>query len=171
MSVKHLSDDDIQLFLDMSKSDEDMIHHIKTCQECQKRVSEYESFYRLLNEDTEPGLSSDFAINTMSIIKSDPSFNESSVGLYLYSVIGGVIALLATGYAIGFNALLDLVGVNALVTYFSNTGFIKMMGETFVKTQDIVTIIVSAGIILIFYSLLDKYITKQKVSKFTCFTI
>ncbi|TFG97777.1 MAG: hypothetical protein E4H13_10585 [Calditrichales bacterium] len=74
MITNHLSDEDLQAYLDaQTASEKDSIEiHLSKCAECRSQLQAYRQLYGILETDTAMGLSPDFATRVISTIAAKP---------------------------------------------------------------------------------------------------
>ncbi|MDZ7263997.1 MAG: zf-HC2 domain-containing protein, partial [candidate division KSB1 bacterium] len=74
MITMHLSDDQIQDFLDQNLSQEDRLlvnEHLRNCQQCQNELSRYQRLYMALNQETVIELSPAWSAAVMKRIRAE----------------------------------------------------------------------------------------------------
>ena len=67
MAVKHLDDQQIQMYLDntLHENKVEFDTHLYTCEDCRQKLAEYREVYQVLEEDLYPSLSANFSKNVM----------------------------------------------------------------------------------------------------------
>lgn len=171
MSVEHLSDYDIQEYLDNKKSDINMTAHLNSCNRCQEILRQYELCFSVFNQEIKSDLPINFSAKTMAVIKADSSFNDSSIGIYLCSFAGFIISIVVMGYVAGYESLLQLTGISAILNYIVGSTYIQSFTDMFLPFSNIIGILIFAAIIISFFAVLDKLVIKQKLSNVNCFSI
>ena len=74
MALKHLTDDQIQEYLDGKVSKDSRIaDHLQSCGDCKEQIDEYSSLYSALEVDEKIGLSARFAEVVVSKITAQAS--------------------------------------------------------------------------------------------------
>ena len=84
MSIIHLSEIEIQEYLDTKANQSKVESHIMGCEDCAVLLAEYESFYTELSKDEIPQLSTHFVSNTMVAVREESIALENNKGFYLY---------------------------------------------------------------------------------------
>lgn len=167
MSIKHLSDNEIQQYLDDNKSDELITEHVSVCDSCRLLLHQYQLLYGSI-ESEKIALSDDFSTKTMGLIHNlDVQVSYSYRNFVLIGLAGIVISLLSMVYIIGYEVILQ---------YIKEIRFAEMF--TYKETTDsiinrygsIIKIAISGGIILLFFTQLDRLLSKIKTQKFSVFS-
>lgn len=171
MSVKHLSDDDIQSYLDNDKSDIEIKYHIEICEGCKNSVAAYELLYSSLSADHEVDLSESFMMNTMQVIKDDPAFDESSASVYMFSIGGAIIGLLSIGYFFGIQNILQFLGLNTFVQSMLSFEILHDFAVMISKNSSLWNTLGFAAVILLFFSLVERILDKTKFGRLHTFSI
>ena len=171
MSMKHLSDDDIQSYLDNSKSDVETKYHIETCEECNNSFAAYELLYGSLSSDYDIELSENFVSNTMQIIRDDAALNESSASVYLFSISGAIIGLLSIGYFFGFQTIFQYLGLTTITQSVLSVDIFQNFTAMIAKNSTLWNTLGFAAVILLFFSLIEKILDKTKFGRLHIFSI
>lgn len=117
MAVTHLSDQEIQDYLDDPRgaSSHRVAKHLEACAHCQTQVQQYQNLFSALKREPAPTLPFDFADSVMAKIKAGA---EEAFTLPIWLAFFGMIAGIATTlYLVG----LEKTGgfLSGLRTYFS----------------------------------------------------
>ncbi len=108
MAVKHLTDDEIQEYLDnkMSTSTSALAAHVQNCDACREQIKRYESLYTGLREEARFILPAGFVHMVIARIKheSEEAFSMRMLPL-LIAFAGLLLGLGATFYFVGFEKL------------------------------------------------------------------
>ena len=108
--MKHLTDDQIQSYLDGNRLDniEKIKQHLSECSECQTQLDAYENLYVLMGEKSEiPDLSDTFATNTMSKIKIKDE-KKWTIFENVFIVISFIISISLIIYFFNFNGIVSI---------------------------------------------------------------
>lgn len=171
MSIIHLSDSDIQEYLDTKTNKEKVESHILGCEECAILIAEYESFYKELSIDETPQLSVDFVSDTMAAVREETIEVESNKGFYLYSLASLVCAFFLMKYYVGvdFSFLkFELPQINSIFADWSIFGTVAQYYQTSTNTFNM---LLFAGFILLFFALVDSVLSRRNFRKISCFSI
>ena len=173
MSIEHISDEQIQEYLDAGcPAEGEVSTHIASCGDCREEVGQYKALYRALNHDSKISLPDQFAGSTMAKIRAidQPEVAADHDSLWLW--ITAVASCLAA-----FWFLLGRERVNkALSTGFSwdlpkeVPWFLKAVQEMYAQAPGTVSMLVWAGLLLLGVALVDKLLQRRGVSKAHLFT-
>lgn len=168
MSIDHLSDEQIQQYLDSGPSafGDSAEKHLEGCHRCQATLKEYQVLYNRLGRETETLLSPNFTSDTMAKIEA-LAVPAARLGrpMFYYVVLGVVSCLLAIWYTIDLKAALNAVG-----SFLLGQNVIESTVGSSLKTVssqfgDNIGIIIFAALILIGVALTDKLLFRQKLRK------
>ncbi len=168
MSVAHISDEQIQEYLDNrdSKRDIVLIRHIRQCGECRAKLHHYRLLYRGLVEADEVNLSSDFTARTMKAVRALPEPVEQGNRGIVWAAIGAIAAMVvATVYFFGTSWIFDSTGALVEAAGESHFGLIDTVVQAIGRIQDGATILAAVAVILAITALLDKAIGKTKLKR------
>ncbi|MDZ7341666.1 MAG: hypothetical protein ONB27_09960 [candidate division KSB1 bacterium] len=172
MITMHLSDDQIQDFLDQNLSQEDRLlvnEHLRNCQQCQNELSRYQRLYMALNQETVIELSPAWSAAVMKRIRAEVRKIVLRRFLNLLLPIGGIIAGIAVMlYYVEFGPIVAvfLRSLNP-ARYFDNKILLEI-DQSLAKFNINFSLIAVAGLSLLVVLLLDQIISKHK-GKFTSF--
>ena len=166
MALKHLTDADIQDYLDgnlSQKQTSNVTQHLDTCNSCKNELSKYKSLYSELRTDTGISLSTNFSKSVISRLQG-----ESTEVFYLrfwdvfLSVIGLVFAVGTTLYFVDFKPLAKpFTDILQPQIDFSILIFTNLKGVLAELNIDI-NLFVFAGLILLVIIALDHVIYRHK---------
>ncbi|SYZ72659.1 hypothetical protein TRIP_C20774 [Candidatus Zixiibacteriota bacterium] len=150
MSINHLTDDQIQQFLDGS-ADISACHHLENCSICREHLKVYEGLYNELKRDTPVELSADFPRKIMDILNSGSG----------QSAISWITVVLS---------LLGVAGAFLTIFFYYGVGFIRGPYEqivvSFEKAAEALNngfiLVVATVLILIFLGILDRNIARVR---------
>ncbi|HKK20530.1 MAG TPA: hypothetical protein VJ983_03580 [candidate division Zixibacteria bacterium] len=168
MSVEHISDDQIQDYLDGRDSQRDiaLIHHIRQCDECRAKLHHYKMLYRGLEQSTEIELSEKFTANTMKAIRVLPEPVARRSWGTLLAGVGALVAMIAaTFYFMGTTWILNSAESVRQVASHSHAGLVDLLLQGIGRIQDGATILAAVAVILAATALLDKAIGKTKFKR------
>ena len=165
MSVKHLSEKEIQQYLDdKSKGlDNPQPGHIDECEQCRSMLADYQKIYYQLGKEEKRLLSADFASRTMAKIRrlEKPAFAVNQYMIW-FGICGIVSCLAAIWYFVDVKALLQAVTSFSSSQSLATWSFIGQMKELTVKLGDNLGILIFAGLLLVAVALADKLLIKEK---------
>lgn len=160
MAVTHLTDEQIQAFLDSNQNpDSTTMHHVQDCHLCSERVQEYKTLYQKLNHTPVLNLSKGFED---TILKKVGLLPHASPGFKLWHwIMLAVLFVVITGLSAAFIGVERIVQIqqaiaNMLVITGDGLGRVSFVAQNF--NLFIVSILVLSAI-----SLLDRlYITRLR---------
>jgi anti-sigma factor RsiW len=168
MAVRHLSDEQIQRYLDGDMSrDSDAAHHLQHCPACMRQLELYREVYEGLQQDVGFELTPDFAESFMARLAavSEKSSRASFVGLIL----------LVFGTAVTAGLVLYFLEVKALNEILASlSAFVVEFGLSFVESLKIATaslgvsmdIALSTGLILLTFTAIDRILAHYRGSHY-----
>jgi predicted anti-sigma-YlaC factor YlaD len=98
MPVTHLTDEEIQDYLDGNLSHQSRVFleaHLKTCESCQVALKQYQSLYVGLKQDQEFDLPRTFA---KSVVVRLPMAEKAKSGFNYSDILLGILAILVTAF-------------------------------------------------------------------------
>ena len=171
MSIIHLSEKDIQEYLDTKINKDKVEAHILNCKECALLLAEYESLFTELSHNETPQLSVDFMFQTMELVRQESIGIESNKGLYLYSIFSFIGALLFLNYFTGFNLNIFKLQLPNISLMFTNWSIFDAVARYYQTSASLVNVLLFAGFILLFFALVDSILSRKRVRKISCFSI
>lgn len=94
MAVKHLDDQQIQMYLDntLHENQAEFDAHLYSCEDCRQKIAEYREIYQVVKEDPYPPLSANFSKNVMDKLQVKRKFRLLSneylqSGLVIFTAI------------------------------------------------------------------------------------
>ena len=171
MSVIHLSDIEIQEYLDTNTNKEKVESHIMSCEECAIVLAEYESFYTNLAVDEPVDLSVDFVSQTMHAVRNETIAAESNKGLYLYSSFSMVCTILLLKYYVGFDFSVFKFELPTINNFLADWSIFDSAAALYQTSASMVNLLMFAGFILLFFALVDSVLTRKSMRKISCFSI
>lgn len=118
MLIKHLTDDEIQLYaLDDQACGIKIIEHVKSCSQCKARVEAYQLLFTRIKQQPEPSFNFDLSALVLAQLPSSRAVRwESNLAFYLFIFSGivlmGSVFYIFRGYMITFFA-----GIASLAIY------------------------------------------------------
>ena len=160
MAVTHLTDEQIQAFLDSNQNpDSATTYHVQECQLCRERVQEYKSLYRELNRPPALKLSKGFED---TILKKVGLLPQTSQGFKLWHwIVMALVFIIITGISAAF------IGIDRVVQIQQAIGKVLVatgdgLGSVRFVAQNVNLFVVSI-LVLSAVSLLDRlYITRLR---------
>ena len=171
MLNKHLSEIEIQEYIDTFAAKEKVENHIATCDACAIRLAEYQSFYTKLSADYTPELSVDFISQTMHLVKQEEASVESNIVYYFYTIASlvGIIAFMK--YYIGFDFNKLKFHLPQLTNMFSDWTIFQSATDYYQTSTSSVNVLLFAGAILLFFALVDSIMSRKKINSISSFSI
>jgi len=169
MALKHLTDEQIQEYLDGNVSKNSWIaDHLKSCGDCEEQIDEYSSLYSALEVEEKIGLSANFADAVVSKITAQaPATPGFQIWQFFLAVVGLGVGLVTAVYLIGINSVGKLfTSLGEFGKIFS--GVLAVISKYFVELNLNFGLLGLAAFALIFMVFLDHFILqpKQRVVSF-----
>ena len=168
MAVRHLTDEQIQRYLDGDMSrDSDAAYHLQHCPACQRQLELYREVYEGLQQDVSFELAPGFAESVMNRLAAAPerSPRVSSVGLILLAF--GTVAV--AGLALYFLEVKALTEVLASLSAFGvefGSSFVESLRVTMASLGVSMDIVLSTGLILLTFAAIDRILVRYRGSHF-----
>ncbi|MCH8954986.1 hypothetical protein IIA28_06675 [candidate division KSB1 bacterium] len=162
MALKHLTDEQIQEYLDGNVSKNSWIaDHLKSCGDCEAQIDEYSSLYSALEVEEKIGLSANFADGVVSKITAQAS---ATPGFQIWQIFLAVLGLgvgLAAVYLIGINWVGKLfTGLGEFGKIFSGT--LAIISNYFAGINLNFGLLGLAAFALVFMVFLDHFVFQPK---------
>ncbi len=112
MATRHMTEEEIQAYLDKGQSSLDQVFdsHLSQCGECRARVSEYRQLYGALAEEPNAVLSPGFPDTVIArVAAEDAKRVEQRRWNILYSTLGVLGLIAASAYFINWQPLIDSI--------------------------------------------------------------
>jgi len=112
--VKHLSDDEIQNYLDGNSVDsrEEITVHLEACRECRLKLEEYRVLSQELSVDHIPALSPAFAASVMTALeRSEPEKASTRIPIWMSGAALFIFGVVASVYFMGSETLRNVQGL------------------------------------------------------------
>ncbi len=171
MSIMHLSEKNIQEYLDTKLNKEKVEAHIINCKKCSSLLAEYELFYSELSVDTTPQLPVNFVSQTMDMVRQESIAIESNKGLYLYSIVSFIGALFFLNYYTGFNLNIFQFELTFINNMFADWSIFDALARYYQTSASLVNVLLFAGLILLFFALVDSVLSRKRLRKISCFSV
>jgi len=158
MAINHLSDDQIQEFLDYHKEqpETEIATHLKTCPACVRKMELYNQLFTELANDQTPQLSKNFALKIINLLDSKKEKKQQWIETALLVILFN-IGLAASFYFLNPFPLLQKTG-NSVITAIGS--FFKW----FSASVDLnIFLLVSIIIILLAVEIVDRKILRPKL--------
>ncbi len=166
MALKHISDEQIQEYLDrrVSLENEWISEHFKSCESCRKHLSQYEKLYALLKEDIDFSLSPHFSESVVA------GLQKVSAGVFRirvkYVMLSGIGLTLGVGTVLYFLGLKRLAGAGDQVRSVLQKSFNLEAFSTIINFLSNLHINLSllgfALLIVLIMSAIDRFIIQSK---------
>ena len=171
MSIIHLSDSDIQEYLDTQKNKEKVESHILSCEECAVNIAEYEAFYVQLKVDDTPELSADFVDQTMAVVREESILDGNSQGFYMYSLVSVACTFLLMKYYVGFDFSFLKFELPQFNNFAADWSIFNTASSYYQSSPDTVNILLAASMVLLLVALADSIISRKNLGKVSCLSI
>ncbi len=154
MPLKHLTDDRLQEYLDgnSGRQDLELIVHLKTCDQCRRKLETYRLLYGALRHLPEPDLPPGFAASTAAQLPTEKKeVPAHRLPGYLIPILGGAAALLLTLFFVDLKSL-----ARWLVEIFAPlTGLPALLNGS-------MNLMIYTGLILLLLILVDSFIIQPR---------
>jgi uncharacterized protein YacL len=162
---KHLSEENIQKFLDKDITDSERINyknHLNECSECRKRFEDYKYLYNQLAKDFSSGMSSSFEEKVLSKIQAvnNKQVNKGTREI-LFSFIGILIGLAITLFYTGTSFVSSFYEEIKFSLYENLSKFFENISLT--QLFDRFNLLIMAGFILVIFAAIDNYLLKRQL--------
>ena len=170
MSIIHLSDSDIQEYLDRQSNKEKVESHILSCQECAIVIAEYESLYADLAFDEPPQLSVDFVDKTMHVVRTETIIADSNKGFYLYSLVSVICAFVFMKYYAGYDFSVFKFELPTMRNIVADWNIFDTVITFYQASTSTVNVLLFACAILLLVALADSVLSRIKQHKISSFS-
>lgn len=110
MATRHMTDEEIQAFLEKGTSALDQVFtgHLDECPQCRRQVQEYRALYGSLGEDRDFELAPGFSDAVMARVAAESEAQaKKRLGGMLLSVLGALAAVALIAYFVDFTPVLN----------------------------------------------------------------
>jgi len=166
MSLRHLTDEEIQEYLDGNLSPQDVSlfeTHLKSCPHCHESLRQYQSLYAGLASDEGFKLSESFAksvISKLSVeVKPKSRFNYANVFL---TILGIVIALGITFYYVDLKSLGQAISRVLIPQYEFGSTFVASVKSFLMGLNGNLSLLAFAGLTLLIIAALDRVLVQPR---------
>jgi len=163
--MKHLSDEEIQIYLDKSDSSKrtEIHEHLTACRTCRGRVKQYERLYsRLSTLDIAHTLPPDFAPSVMEKVKVSSTSGFAWLD-YLLFALGSIGSIAMTLYYSPTNWLSRFLFNLSEILQTSFLDFFEKIQLLMQKSDIQPHLLLPIGIIIILFFLLDKLFIQTRL--------
>ncbi len=172
MSVEHLSDEQIQNLVENKEINIEAENHINSCSECRKSYDFYQMIYSNITDVEDPVIGVDFNAKTMLKIKDVEIIEEKGrFETFIYILAGIAACTAALIYGSGYKAIVDNMFSISIVDAIANWTVIQTLQKLVGQYDNLFTILLFAGITILFVAILDKYLSKLKIGKTSLLSI
>jgi len=163
--MKHLSDEEIQIYLDKSDSSKrtEIHEHLTACRTCREQVKQYERLYsRLSTLDIAPTLPPDFAPSVMEKVKVSSTSGFAWLD-YLLFALGSIGSIAMTLYYSPTNWLSRFLINSGEIILISFLDFFNRIQLLLQKSEIQPHLLIPIGIILILFLLFDRLFIQTRL--------
>ncbi len=164
MSMMHLSDIEIQEYLDTKTNKEQVEKHIAGCKKCAVSVTDYKSFYSVLSKEEPVALSVEFIAHTMEAVRNKKVVLGNDRGFYLYSIVSFISAFLLLKYYVGVDFSFMTIELSYIQNMFRDWSIVNSAAHYYKTSASTVNILLFAGLVLLFYALVDSIMSRKSES-------
>ena len=169
--MTHLTDEELQNYLDRNIPHHQVSifeQHLESCQKCQAELEHYQSLYEGLKKDKGFALSPDFSNSVMNAVRAEA---KKALLARLWNLLLPVI-----GIAVGIGVMVYYVDFKPFIKafedslnpnrYFDNTALTSLT-EILSKLNVNLNLIVFAGLSLLAVILIDQLLSRHKAKFFS----
>jgi len=162
MENKHLTDDEIQDYLDGNRSLSNAAVHIALCERCRRELSRYKYLFNMLGEDPGFELDSSFSERVMSKIVYRPFLSTAEIVLLLFCLLSSVFT---SFYFLGLNRVIEPL-FRVLIKTTKIPGLLFSAVKGLLARADLnVSIVIYSSITLLIIFIFDHFIIRPRVQK------
>ena len=168
MAVRHLTDEQIQRYLDGNISrDSDAAHHLQHCPACMRQLELYREVYEGLHRDVGFELAPGFAESVMARLAavSEKSSRVSLVGLILL-VFGTVSVAGLALYFLEVKALTEMLASLSAIGVDFSSSFVESLRMATASLGVSMNIMLSSGLILLTFAAIDRILVRFRGSHY-----
>jgi hypothetical protein len=168
MAVKHLTDGEIQSYLEGAwPPNTEISRHLKKCAICQQELQSYRQVYRALKQDSGFELSSGFAESVMGrLTATTMSTSQSSLINSILIILGSIITLGITLYFTNGAVVIEtLKGVSSEIAHVGSTlieSFQSVTSSLGVRAD----VLLFSVMLLLMFTVLDRILLRSRGSHF-----
>jgi len=171
MMSEHLTDEQIQDYLDENLSQEQKTiieRHIQTCQKCQTELAQYRNLYTRLKSDVTFDLSPGFSIRVMKTIRAEArkAFLARLWNLLL-PVLGIAVGIGAMIYYVDFKPFVKIFADSLNPARYVDSAVVSNLNQILVRLNVNLNLIVFAGLSLLVVILIDQLLSRHKEKFFS----
>lgn len=172
MELKHLSDNELQQYLDKSDSlAPELEEHLKNCPQCQGELHLYQKLAENISADERSVLPETFSDQVMAKVKklapvATPIEDRSTMQILLASAMslaGGVVVLY---FFFGFERIItQMQELYTNVIHVEKWSLVVYFKAQLAKMGTTGELMLAAGLTILIFFILDKYLSKIKPGK------
>lgn len=165
MALRHLTDEEIQQYLDgsLTKGQTRLHNHFETCKFCQKKLQQYKSLYMGLSKEVNFVLSANFTETVVARLQVDA---KRTSHVRLWNIVFAALVMIAgtavTFYFIDFEFLSDSISKIFVVVDYLNLVIFPPIKNYLSRLNIDFGILVLSGLVLIIISAIDHFLFRTK---------
>lgn len=172
MATTHLTDEQIQDYLDGNLTHYQvtfLTEHIQSCQKCQAELAQYQSLYGELKEDVPFNLSPNFSNAVMKAVQAEQKKAFwARVWNMLLPIIGIAVGIGVMMYYVDFKPFVKIFADSLNpARYFDDSEVLSELSQVLAKLNLNLNIIVFAGLSLLIVILIDYLISRHREKLFS----
>lgn len=168
MAVRHLTDEQIQRYLDGDLShDSDVAHHLHQCAVCRRKLQLYRQVYAGLEQDVGFQLTPGFAESVMARLVATPEKNSpiSLAGLILI-ICGSVIMTGLALYFLGVRTLTEKLASLSAVAVGFGSSIVESLKAATASLGVTMDVALFTGLILLTFAAIDRILFRYRGGHF-----
>jgi predicted anti-sigma-YlaC factor YlaD len=165
MSLKHLTDEEIQEYLDGNLSPENELlfeTHLKICPHCQESLKQYQSLYVDLANDEGFDLPKSFAESVLSRLPAEPEAKSHFKYASIFWTILGIITIGITFYYVDLKPLGRVISNIFVPQYEFGSELIVSIKNSLVSLNGNLSLLAFAGLTLLIIAALDRALVQPR---------
>lgn len=170
MKSQHLTDDEIQDFLDgnIVIANTEAYTHLESCIQCRSLLESYQNLYKELGKEPAFRLSQSFADDVVKKIRSVKKESVLSPTTEIILILGGLLAALgATLFFVDLKPILEGIGNIGLPQFGLKSSLLNPIKNLFSGIDGGITVAPFAVLTLILVAAFDRLIQKRRHHKIT----
>lgn len=171
MATEHLTDEQIQDYMDGNLSHDgvsNLTGHIQSCQKCQSELVQYQALYGELKKDVAFNLSPNFSNTVMKAVQAEAKKTFlSRVWSVLLPVIGIAVGIGVMMYYVDFKPFVRAFTDNLNPDKYFDSTILSELSEVLAKLNVNLNVIIFAGLSLLAVILIDYLISRHKEKLFS----
>jgi len=172
MALRHLTDEEIQDYLDTDSSSQNMSvqKHLETCELCQEALEKYKKLCMELRKEPGLGLPKRFAEAVISKLPEAPRIKtHKNYSEILLLVIGILACLSTTLYFLDWKPIVKTITHIPLPQFEFLIAFVESIGSLLVNLKININLLLLSGLTLLIINILDYTVSHYRFKSISSF--